>query len=219
MVGHEPARAAGRSRPVPRACARWAALTLSALLAGCAHLTPPPAGPAVNRVAQHRQHAEAVTALTQWRARGRLAVQRADTGFSADLDWRQAPQSFVLRVMAPLNGGTFSLIGGSAGVSVTTPKGVTDTAGDADELMRRHLGWSVPLGGVGFWLRGVPDPHQEATQEQLDADGRWTAFAQAGWRISILEYHVEDGLALPARLFLRQGDLQVRMVIKQWEHR
>lgn len=187
------------------------------ILAGCAELPRAPSPVAGASVDLHRQHAAQIASFEQWRLRGRLAVQRADQGFSADLDWRQAPTSFVLRVTGPLSSGTFALTGGSAGVSMVTPKGETDTAGNAEELMRRHLGWSLPLAGVRYWVRGLPDPADAATQERWDERGRWTEFNQTGWHIQILEYHEDAGLALPARLFLSRADLQVRMAVKQWE--
>ena len=195
-------------------------LSITLVLSGCA--APKfRSSASVATVAPHQEHAATITALTQWRLRGRLAVQRGDKGFSADLDWREAPAGAVLRVMAPLNGGTFSLTRGSAGVTLVTPKGASDTAPDAEELMLRHLGWSLPLAGARYWVLGVPAPDaaHPASQERIDERGRWTDFAQDGWRISILEYAEVDHLSLPRRLYLSHTDLQVRIAMKQWEMR
>jgi len=183
------------------------ALLLLATLAGCARFRPAPA-PAVDP--------DAVAAFEYWQLAARIAVQRADKGFSADLDWRQHGLAYELKVMAPLNGGTFALRGDAGGVELLTPKGERYTAADPVSLMERHLGWSIALDGARYWVRGLPRPDSPAAQAVRDEAGRLTDFAQDGWRISVLEYREAAGLALPRRLFLASGDLAVKLVAKEW---
>ncbi len=188
------------------------------ILAGCAGLgQKAPPTPAVPRADLHAAHVAAVSPFTQWRLAGRIAVQREDKGFSADLDWRESGTDYSLRVAAPLNGGTFALAGDATAVSLVTPKGETYRAADAETLMRQHLGWALPLAGTRYWVRGLPDPTHPVTGERLDEAGRWTDFAQDGWRVSVLEYTRAAGRDLPKRLFLAHDKLQVRMAIKTWE--
>ena len=197
------------------------ACTLMALvaLAGCAQPALRPAAPTLSSSELHAAHLAAISALRQWRLAGRLAVQRAYKGFSADLDWRESASEYSLRVAAPLNGGTFALAGNATAVSLVTPTGEIYTAADAETLMRQHLGWALPLAGTRYWVRGLPDPAQPVTGEHLDAAGRWIDFAQGGWRVSVLEYRAVAGLDLPRRLLLAHDKLQVRLLIKTWERR
>lgn len=186
-----------------------ALLALLALLGACARLpAPAPLTPADDARA---------AAFTDWRIAARLAVQRDDKGFSGDLDWRQAGTAFELRLMAPLNGGTFALAGDSGAVSLTTPKGERYAARDAETLMQQHLGWSIPLAGTRWWVRGLAAPGSGTASEVRDSAGRLTDFAQDGWRISILDYVVQDGMSLPKRLFLSHDTLKVRLAVKQWQ--
>ena len=198
---------------------RVATLVGMVALAGCAQSGLRPTAPALSSDDLHAAHVAAIGTLREWRLAGRLGVKRGYKGFSADLDWRESAAGYSLRVAAPLNGGTFALDGDATAVTLVTPKGETYTAANADTLMRRHLGWALPLAGTRFWVRGLPDPAYPVTGEHLDDAGRWTEFAQDGWHVNVLEYRVAAGLALPARLVLAHDKLQVRMVIKTWERR
>ena len=187
------------------------------VLAGCAQPGLRPAAPPTSPGDLHATHVAAISALHVWRLAGRLAVQRGYKGFSADLDWREATSAYALRVAAPLNGGTFALDGSAERVTLVTPKGEIYTAADAETLMRKHLGWALPLAGTRYWVRGLPDPAYPVTGEHIDDAGRWTEFAQDGWQVSVLEYRIVAGLDLPRRLMLVHDKLKVRMVIKTWE--
>ena len=191
---------------------------MMASLAGCAELAPWRGDP-VPPTPTGPPHAAQVSAFDNWRLTGRIAVQRADRGFTADIQWRQAGQDFDLRVMAPLNRGTFRLNGGARKVELLTPEGETFSAAEPETLMHDHLGWSIPLAGTRYWIRGIPDPGTASTQEITDETGRWTDFEQDRWRVSILDYVKVDDLDLPRRLYLARDDLKVRIVIKQWERR
>jgi outer membrane lipoprotein LolB len=195
---------------------RLLAVLMLGLLGACA-------GPDIKRApddaavaARRSEHAARAAAFDPWRLVGRIAVQRGDKGVSADLRWHQAGDAFDLRVMAPLNGGTFALQGDATQVAMITPEGETHTAADPAALMQAHLGWSIPVAGARYWVRGLPDPRSTAAQEVFDTAGRWSDFAQDGWRISILEYRAVDGLDLPRRLYLARDDLEVRLVVREW---
>jgi outer membrane lipoprotein LolB len=203
--------------PALRVCALLATLLLSA----CARLAPqaPPIKPAVSAADLHAAHLAAVSTLSPWRLAGRIGVQREDKGFSADLDWRESGDDYSLRVAAPLNGGTYALSGNGRAVSMVSSKGDIYSAADPETLMREHLGWALPLAGARYWVRGVPDPSHAVSDERLDEAGRWSDFAQDGWRVSVLEYIHAAGRDLPKRLFLAHDKLQVRIAIKSWEQR
>ena len=89
-----------------------AALTTLLVLGGCASQSPRPPVPTPQQSADlHARHAAGLREFSRWRLAGRIAVQREDKGFSADLDWREAAADYSLRVAAPLNGGTVAMNG------------------------------------------------------------------------------------------------------------
>lgn len=192
-------------------------MLLAAVLGGCAGVPwgRGPAPPATPDLIE--EHAAAIAAMRHWRLNGRMAVQHDDQGFSAGLEWRERDGAFDLRVAAPLGRGTVAMSGDAAHVTLTTPKGEHFVADSAENLMQAHLGWSLPVGGARYWVKGMPAPDTPPAQEVYDGQGRWTDFAQDGWRISILDYDDDTGLSLPRKLFLSRDDLQVRLVIETWQ--
>lgn len=189
-------------------------LCLLVVVAGCARISPAP-GPSDGGAAA--THDARVGGLRDWQLAGRIAIQREDQGFSADLRWRQQGETYDLRVMAPLNGGTFALQGDTEGVIMITPKGERYAASDPEILMRQHLGWSIALGGARYWVRGLPRAGAAVTQPLRDGRGRYTDFAQDGWRISILDYVEQGDASLPRRLFMANDRFEVRLAITRWE--
>lgn len=193
-------------------------MSMSLLLNGCAELgVKSPTWPwrKGEVIAAHDERA--VTALDNWSLSGRLGVQHDDSGFSAGIDWRQRFEDFDIRLSAPLNGGTYRLSGEAGAVTIEKPDGESDRATSAEELMLRHLGWSIPVSGVRYWVRGLPAPNSEIAHQTKDELGRLTDFAQDGWRISILDHRKLGDLTLPRKLFLVHSTLKVRLVIKNWE--
>ena len=72
---------------------------------------------------------------------------------------------------------------------------------------------------VGYYVRidyDTPELNEAAaTQEIFDGQGRWTDFAQDGWRISILDYLENQQPHLPRKLFLARDTLQ-RIQLGGW---
>lgn len=189
----------------------WSVIAIAALAAGCAgnRVNPPPAPsstPAAN-----------IESVNSWRADGRIAIQRGDEGWSARLRWKKSGDEFQIRLIAPLGRGTYEIAGNSAAVALVAPSGDRFTSTDAESLMREQLGWSIPLGGAQYWLRGLFAPGASATMINTDQTGRLKDMQQLGWRISFLRHVSVDGFELPAKLYLHHENLKVRIAISKWE--
>ena len=188
-------------------------MSLAALLAGCAggqfRSTAATPGPA--------PHSSRIEALEYWRADGRVAIQRGDEGWSAGMRWQKQKSDFQLRLIAPLGRGTYQLAGNQDQVELITPDGQRYYSSDPQTLMAEHLGWSIPLGGAEFWLRGLVAPDPTPAYVRRDETGLLQDLDQAGWRVSVLRRMQVGGFELPAKLFLHYQDLKVRIVISSWK--
>ena len=82
--------------------------------------------------------------------------------------------------------------------SATGPQLQTVTGPNADELVERLLGWSLPVAGLVDWINGRPVPERPA-KTRRDGD-RISEIEQDGWTIRISEY--SPTTARPSRLVM-----------------
>jgi len=80
-----------------------------------------------------------------------------------------------------------------------------------------RLGFDPPLGELRYWILGVPDPAQPATEELDQRQQRLQGLTQAGW-------HIDSPSTLPsavsrcrARLTLRRDAVRVRLLVDDWQ--
>ncbi len=191
------------------------ALLFALLLGGCAQV---PERPAPEELAplwlEHRQQ---VGQLSNWDINGRIGIRTADQSGTASLFWRQQGASYEMRIVAPLGQGTYILTGSPSRVQMSGPDDLLLTAGTAEELMVKGLGWSVDLQGLRYWVRGLPQPENVFENLELDADGRLDSLQQSGFNIDIERYATVDKYTLPEKLLIENGELQLKVLIKRWQ--
>lgn len=207
---------------------RWLLLLLlPQLLSGCARMqtyidpywqsikpfvVPGPAA-APSAWDLHRAKAQAVTA---WTLQGRVGVQSEREGVSASVRWVENAGQYRLRLIGPLSQGSYELEGGPDGVLLRTPEGQSLTAENPEGLLQSTLGWTLPVAGLRYWIRGIPAPGSEPAQLRLDESGRLTDVSQDGWRISVLRYTSLQGVDLPQKIFMESAKLKLRIAVQSW---
>jgi outer membrane lipoprotein LolB len=199
----------GRMRIVPS----LAAALLVALLGGCAGM---PVNPAQQEAAWQR-HAAWVRAQHDWRLTGRFALKIGHRGWTASLHWREQGGDYRIDVFDPLGRTVAQLDGGPQRVTLRADGSAPRQAGSAAALMQAELGWSLPVAGLRYWVRGVPAPGTRPARMQFDGSGRLAFLVQNGWEISYLDYNEALGAqALPARMRLVNGDVRLTLLIDRW---
>jgi outer membrane lipoprotein LolB len=181
-----------------------AALLLGLLLAGCSALPP-----------ATFQHPQAAADLDIWAFNGRVSLTRGETGWHAGLTWSERSGEYDLSVTGPLGQGAFELRGDPDGVILVDADSRTYTARDADALLRHVTGWTLPVSGLHYWVRGLAVPGVEAEVER-DSVGLLSRLVQSGWAISYDRYQSIGDLILPGRLRMERDDIAVRLVIDEW---
>ena len=151
-----------------------------------------------------------------WDLTGRVAVKLNGDGWNAHLRWRQQGESYSIRVFDPF-GRTLALVEGDAELAVLrTAEGESFEAADAETLMDEQLGWSLPLAGMRYWLRGLPRSGSSIDFLRLDEIGRPELLQQAGWSITYADYGSARLAALPMRVNLEQKFVTVRLAVVNW---
>lgn len=182
-------------------------------LAGCATLPPAPPGAAE---AAWQRHETAVRALTPWSLDGNFGLRIGHRGWSAGLRWVQTGERFRIDIYDPL-GRTVAVLTGKPGdVALVDDKGNAYRASSAAALMKRALGWSLPVSGLRYWVRGIPLPDASIQERRLDASGRLRELQQNGWSIRYSDYDYDTASARPTRMVMTQGDVRLVLVVNQW---
>lgn len=186
-----------------------AGLLAPVLLAACAT----PIETALHPAWPARQ--QALSALRDWSVNGRLAVTTEQEGWHVSLYWVQQGPAYSIDLIGPLGQGRVRIQGDAQGVSLRTANGQVQRATDPDDLLAQAVGVRIPLNGLLYWMRGLPDPGQRSVLA-LDEQGRLSRLEQGGWRIDYLDYMPVAPLELPRRIRATQGEIKVQVVVNEW---
>lgn len=183
-------------------------------LAGCA--TPPASSPEAASAWSARQIA--LRPLTTWQADGRIGVISGQEGWHAGFQWAQQDSSYRIDLIGPLGQGRVMIESDGQEVRIQTQDGQNWTAVDADDLLEQTLGVRLPVNGLRYWVRGLPEPGSRPVL-QIDASGHLIRLEQNGWIIEYPAYAPTPvrNLDLPERIVARRQDLNVKLMIEQWK--
>jgi outer membrane lipoprotein LolB len=179
---------------------------LALLVAGCA--TAPVSTPSPGRAADPQ-------ALTQWTARGRIALTAQGEGGSGSFVWQQRSERTELAVRGPLGAGGLSIVTDGDTLQLDDGSGQALDGDAARVALERRLGARLPLSELRYWILGVPAP--DAMAPAQSATGPVAGFTQAGWVITYDAFRAAGDWSLPARLTATTGDARVRIVVDDWQ--
>lgn len=209
---------AGDFLAVQHAAGAWLVIG-AVLLAGCESLMQPaptgfvPAQPEVTWQA----HARALYAFETWTMLGTLTVRADGERARVKVQWRQTPESYLLRFTGPLGVGLFEVAGGAGTVQAKFPGGRSVAAASPEALLEEEIGWSVPLAGLRYWIVGVPAPDGTPATLKIDNQGRLVGLEQSGWTVVYEAYGLLGGLPLPARVRFSNESVHATVVVRQWQ--
>lgn len=186
------------------------------LLAGCAEGTFHQPETKVDFAAWDLRQ-DVLNKLESWTLQGRIVVISGDEGWSATLHWVQDAGNYTMRFIAPLGQGTYQLHGDQKRVSLLTAENELYQADNPEQLLQNNLGWSVPVHGLKYWIKGIPEPGIKSENLLIDNQGRMTELQQSGWHINISRYSDFNGTQLPSKLVMKNDHLQLRLVIQDWK--
>lgn len=193
---------------------------LALLLGACSTLPLPPTPEPNAAETLWQQRQQALAALQSWSLNGRIAVFTQQQGWHAGVRWVEDRGMYHIRLDAPLGQGAADISGSPAGVVLRTSDGEF-SADSAEALLEQHLGWQLPISGLIYWVRGLPDAHAPVQARTLDEAGRLTHLTQSGWVIEFRRYAANPPAApldLPDKIFLTSttAGLEIRLAIERW---
>ncbi len=194
-----------------RAVRLLAGLALAALLAGCAPAVRIKGNPALLREQAARE--QQLAHVDSWTLEGRLGVSDGHHGGSGDLRWTQRGDDyeFVLRGPA-ISGANFRLTGGPGGALLEGLEGGPLRGRSAEALMRKALGWELPLDDLRAWVLGLRADGSPA-RLSFGTDRLPALLQQDGWAVDYREWDQARQPALPKKVYAEKPPYKVRLSI------
>lgn len=193
-----------------------ATLLLFALLtAACAHrtgLTPP------DNVLEHQRQ---VQAITTWQINGKLGIRTADESGSASLKWTQENANYQINLSGPLGQKRMLITGAPGKVRLEQSGEPAQEAKSPEALIKKQLGWTLPVTQLAYWVRGVPAPKGRISHLEQNSAGLIARLQQGDWLITYDNYSDQTfngkTLALPGKITAEYLDVRLILAIRQWQ--
>ncbi len=152
--------------------------------------------------------------LSAFAMNGRISIKQRDRRDSAGLRWSHLAQTDEILLLTPL--------GQTAARIYRNEKQATLEDGDrlyqdqdVESLMTQVLGWRLQLDSLHHWVLGIAT--EKDGQIERDSAGRLAVLHQDGWEVRYLRYADDKPDSLPTRLQLTRENLQVLLLIDEWE--
>lgn len=194
---------------------RYPLLLLVLLLAsGCAHrgsLTPP------QNVQEHQRQLQAVS---DWQLAGKLGIRTDNDSGSASLKWAQQLANYQINLSGPLGQKRMIITGTPDKVRLEQTGEPVQEAKTAEALIKKSVGWTLPVAQLAYWVRGVPAPKLRITHLQQNPNGLIDQLIQGDWSISYSNYRDQNFngalLPLPGKITAEYKDVRLVLVIREW---
>lgn len=199
------------------------------LLSACATSTKPgiEVGPADELSTQDAARVASLQQQQNWRFTGRISIRIEENGStdggSGNLTWVQTPQLTELDFHAALGRGAWHLRAVPGQAQVTLADGSEYRDADVQSLLRRQLGWDVPVEALSCWLRGLvvaPECRgNTAVVTVRDVVGRPQQIIQDEWLVMIHSWSQLEDISLPRKIEFSAPGRKFKLVIREWQLR
>ena len=181
-----------------------ALLAAAVLQSGCATAPVTAPGPGA---------APDVERLSQWTARGRIALSAGGDGGSGSFVWQQRSERTELAVRGPLGAGGLQIVTDGQSLEVADGSGAAVDGEAARATLERRLGARLPLGELRYWMLGLPAPGGAGATTRDTGAG----FTQGDWDVRYEAFRETGGWSLPTRLTASSAGARVRIVVDDWQ--
>ncbi len=194
-----------------------ASLPLLLLVLCSCTVAPPRPVPDADSATLRAEREARVQAIGEWSFNGRVAVRGADVDpRSVRMHWEASGDRHRLGFMSPLGQRLAELEFDADGATLRLPKEEPRSAGSAEALLDEALGWTPPVRGLVYWVRGLAHPDEIPAQDVEDERGRLVLLEQDGWMVEFERWDEAAGVELPRRLTLSHPRLRVRLLVDGW---
>ncbi len=192
--------------------------SLIALLAGCAGFGPKEAVQGQGSPQLWKEHKAQLSTLDGWQINGKVGIRAPKDSGSGTLFWLQRQDYYDIRLSGPLGRGAARLTGRPGQVVLEVANQGRFEAPTPETLLAEQLGWELPVSHLVWWVRGLPAPDSKS-RLTLDGNSRLASLEQDGWQVEYTSYTEQNGYWLPERIKMHGENLDVTVVLKEWQPR
>ena len=151
-----------------------------------------------------------------WVLQGRLGVSDGKDGGSGSFSWTQNGDRYEFVLRAPITGKSFRLSGDAGGALLEGLEPGPLRGPDAEALMRKALGWEVPLRDLRAWVLGL---RADSGPAELDfgADRLPSLLQQDDWTVDYREWDTARTPPLPTKVYAERPPYKVKLSIESWQ--
>ena len=161
---------------------------------------------------------QALLNLNAWDVHARAAIKLKGEAYNIGIRWQRETENSTILLEAPFGQGVIRIetsVGGT--YRLRLPDGRVFENSSAEALLEEMIGWSLPISGLEYWIRGMPRP-DSAYSHLLDQGGRARSISQDQWAIDYLDYFArQEDLQLPRRVKLVSDKVTLKLVIERWQ--
>ncbi len=161
---------------------------------------------------------QALLNLDTWDVHARAAIKLEGAAYNIGIRWQRQAENSTILLEAPFGQGVFRIESAAGGTyRLRLPDGRVFENNSAEALLEEMIGWSLPISGLEYWIRGLPRP-DSAYSHRLDSAGRARSIGQDQWAIDYLDYFArQDDLQLPRRVKLVSDKVTLKLIIERWQ--
>ncbi|TPG07445.1 outer membrane lipoprotein LolB [Rhodanobacter glycinis] len=159
---------------------------------------------------------QALAHADHWVLQGRLGVSDGKDGGSGSFSWTQNGDQYEFVLRAPITGKSFRLSGDPAGALLEGLDPGPLRGPDAEALMRKALGWEVPLRDLRAWVLGLRADSGPA-ELSFGADRLPSLLQQDGWAVDYREWDATREPPLPKKVYAEKLPYKVKLSIESWQ--
>ncbi|MHC8442066.1 MAG: lipoprotein insertase outer membrane protein LolB, partial [Candidatus Eutrophobiaceae bacterium] len=158
--------------------------------------------------------------IHSWELNGRIATRSADGSHSGSFHWQRNHTWHAIEIRGPMGQGGIHIQGERGSWTAQADNGISCASEELTSMLRNCLNLSLnfPIAALEYWILGIPSPMLLPKRAQWNAKGHLTSLSQSGHEVSFKDYQKLEGnwpipMSLPRKIFMRAGDIELRIAI------
>lgn len=155
--------------------------------------------------------------IQSWKMSGALSIAQVDQQSEiVNYTWEQInPERYRIKIMSALNLYTVIITRQFHVITLSKNGTTVFNAKTPEKLMKKALGWSLPIQPLQNWIKGMPVNGDYTAK--YDQYGHIILLQQMGWVIKYDAYKTNGNFDLPQQIILRRSGIQVKIIIRLTE--